>query len=450
MSLAKTQVKTEQTTLHRIDAVLLVGVQQPDQDETVIREQLQELEALATTLGKTVTGHFLAKIRQPQSRYLVGSGKAEQICEEAAENGCEGIIFDEELTPSQQRNWEKMSGLTVVDRQEVILGIFGQRARTREATLQVALAQADYDFSRLKRHWTHLSRQRGPGGAAAPGVKGEGEQQIELDARMVQERINSLRRQLREVRKQRQVQRQKRLENPISLAALVGYTNAGKSSLLNSVSQASVFTEDKLFATLDPTIRRITLPNKQHLLLADTVGFVRKLPHQLIEAFKATLEETAHADFLVEVLDATSRRISEQHETTRDVLKELQIEDKPVITVINKIDLIEENYKIRRLQRAHPDAVFISTRTGEGLDELGKALSQELERTLIDMRLFIPHSQYEVTAYVYRTCQVDNVKYVNAGTWLDAKCPPTVKDEVQQFEVCTDNPLESEELVNKV
>jgi GTP-binding protein HflX len=382
-------------------------------------------------MGVTTMGRTFVRLRTPQSRYLVGAGKAEEIASEARNCGADVIIFDDSLTPSQQRNWEQLSGLAVIDRQEVILDIFAGRAKTREAVLQVALAKAEYDLPRLKRRWLHLSRQRGMRGGM--GLRGEGEQQIEVDYRLVQRRISRLKNQLEEVRKQRRVQRSRRLKKPVPLAAIVGYTNAGKSSLLNALTDADVFVEDKLFATLDATCRRVVLPNQQELLLTDTVGFIRKLPHLLIDAFRATLEETQIADFLVEVIDVTSPVTEVHHTTTREVLTELCAARKPTLTVFTKTDLLTDRFTERRLRRKHPGCVFVSALTGAGLDELRAALAAELDAMLEQVEVLIPHDRYDLVAQLHRTSQILKEKHQEEGVRISARVPRGVIHAIEKF-----------------
>ncbi len=415
----------------KVERAFLIGVQTPETSSEDVTELLDELGELSITLGLEVIGYYTVRLRKQQSRYLVGSGKAQEIVDEARRAKADVIVFDEELSPSQQRNWEKLAKMAVIDRQEVILDIFLSRAQTREAALQVSLAQAEYELPRLKRRWTHLSRQRGTSGVA--GLRGEGEQQIEVDYRLVQSRISRLKQQLEEVRKQRAVQRSKRLQKPVPVAAIVGYTNAGKSSLLNAMTKARVFVENKLFATLDPTVRRIVLPNQQELLLSDTVGFIRKLPHLLIEAFNATLEETLNADFLVEVIDVSSNQVEEHHRTTRKVLAELGAEKKPVLTVFNKVDLLADRFALRRLKRRFPDAVFVSAKTGEGLDLLVDKLSEELDRSLEEVELVIPHTRYDLVNLLHRTSHVKKERYTADGILLEAAVPRGVMPAIANF-----------------
>jgi GTP-binding protein HflX len=415
----------------KVERAFLVGVQFPEQTTEEAEVLLAELAELSDTLGVQVVGRQVARIRKPQSRYLVGEGKAEELLAAAVDVEADVIIFDDYLTPSQQRNWEALGELAVIDRQEVILDIFGQRAQTSEAALQVELARANYTLPRLRRRWTHLHRQRGAAGGL--GGRGEGEQQIEVDSRMVRRRIARLKTQLEEVRKHRRTQRSKRLRRPVPVAAIVGYTNAGKSSLLNTMTHAKVLAEDKLFATLDPTVRRVELPNNQPLLLADTVGFIRKLPHLLVEAFKSTLEETALADLLVEVVDITSQAIDDEQKTTREVLAELGADDKPMITVFNKVDLLDDPLRLRRLQRRHPDALFVSARTGQGLEALAERLAEAVSRNLQQLDLLIPHSRYDLLARLHSAGAVLNEAYEEDGVHVTASVPPDLRAAVAEF-----------------
>lgn len=390
----------EEFSRKRVEKAFLVGVQRQDQSEDDSKELIDELAELADTFGVDVVGFCIAKLGTPSAKYFIGEGKAESIVELAKMNEADVIIFDDPLTPAQQRSWENLAGMTVIDREEVILDIFADRAQTREAVLQVELARMNYDKSRLKRRWTHLDRSRSGGSSGSGGgyIRGTGEQQIEIDSRLIRQRIFRLQEELRHVQSQRQVQRKHRLSRPFPVAAIIGYTNAGKSSLLNSMTGSDVLVEDKLFATLDPTVRRIKLNDKLEILLADTVGLIRKLPHQLVEAFKSTLEETQMADILVEVLDIKGRNISAYHEQTQEVMKELDVMSKPLVTVFNKIDLIDDDFTLRRFKRLYPDAVFISTHTGEGLDELQTKLAEIVSHNLSFHHLKIPAVHYRLVA----------------------------------------------------
>lgn len=440
----ETSVQTVKDDPRKVERAFLVGIQFPEQTGEEAEELLAELAELADTLGVEVVGRLVVRLRKPQARYLVGDGKAKELLELAAAAGADVLIFDDYLTPSQQRNWEELAELAVIDRQEVILDIFAQRAQTSEAILQVELARANYSLPRLKRRWTHLHRQRGAAGGM--GMRGEGEQQLEVDSRIVRRRIARLKTQLEEVLQHRRTQRAKRLRHTVPVAAIVGYTNAGKSSLLNVLTNAEVLAENKLFATLDPTVRRIDLANNQPLLLADTVGFIRKLPHLLVESFKSTLEETALADFLIEVVDATGRAIEQQQATTREVLAELGAADKPTITVFNKIDLLADPLDLRRLRQHHPDALFISTLTGEGLAELAERLGKAVSGGLRRVTLVVPHRRYDLMARLHAGATLLAETYEEDGIHVDALLPPELYAAAHEFVVPpAPDPVDSQE-----
>ncbi|MEI8079181.1 MAG: GTPase HflX [bacterium] len=410
---------------------LLVGVHDLNADPEHARELIEELSELTRTQGMAVAGQLLVRLREPQTRYWVGSGKANEIVAQARAAEANVIIFDDSLTPAQQRNWEKLAGLPVIDREEVILDIFAKRARTREAILQVALARAQYDLPRLKRRWLHLSRQRGARGGM--GGRGEGEQQIEVDARLVKRQIVQLRQELATVSRHRAVQRRLRQRRALPLAAIVGYTNVGKSCLLNRLTQADVLVEDKLFATLDPTVRRLRLARRQELLVADTVGFIRKLPHQLVEAFKSTLEEVANADFLLEVLDITNPEVEEHHDTTVAVLREIGAEKRPVITVFNKTDLLTDPLARQRLRRRFRDAMFISACTGDGFDALLERLAAQVAQGRRRLELLLPHTRGDLLAQLHRACRVLEENFTAAGAEISAEVPLSMRSAFEPF-----------------
>lgn len=401
----------------RTARAFLVGVQTGKETEAHTLSLLNELQELVETLDLEVVEALHVKIQSPQPKFFIGSGKAEEIIEKAKTAKTDLIIFDNELTPGQQRNWDKASGLSVIDREEVILEIFGRRAQTHEARLQVKLAFMEYSLPRLKRAWTHLSRQQGLGG------KGEGETQLETDRRLVRKRIEKLKEELETVRAQRATQRKQRQRLPTPVAAIVGYTNAGKSSLLKKLTDADVLVENKLFATLDTTTRKIQLPNQQTVLLTDTVGFVRRLPHGLVEAFKATLEEATAADFLIHVLDVNNPEVLEFYQTTLNVLKELGADKKPTITVFNKIDLAPSSEQMAHIYRQFPEALFISTHTGEGLQELLHRLGDLLNPDLKQIKVFLPHSRYDLITHLYRHGKVLDKEVHDEGIEMIARLP---------------------------
>ncbi|MGJ8634123.1 MAG: GTPase HflX, partial [Luteolibacter sp.] len=351
-----------------VERALVVRLYFDKREEEESASLLTELGELVSTLGIEIAEIVLAKSREMHKKLLCGKGKAAEIVELAKAHECDVIVIDNSLAPSQQREWEALADLCVIDREEVILDIFAKRAHTREARLQVELARMQYALPRLARMWGHLDRESaGSGGAGGGGAsRGMGEKQIEVDRRLAHMSIDRCKRELEVVRKQRKTQRKEREKFETPHGAIVGYTNAGKSTLLNKLSGADVMAKDMLFATLDTTTRRIELPDGQPLLITDTVGFVRNLPHRLVEAFKATLEEAVLADFLIHVLDATAPEIEIFHETTLKVLGELGASDKKIITVLNKIDAVTDPDTLESLNRNFPDALHTSSLTGLG------------------------------------------------------------------------------------
>jgi len=333
----------------------------------------KELRGLAETLELVVASHEIINVRERQPKFGMGSGKAEELSEKAAALPVDCIVFDWDVSPSQQRNWEELSGIPVLDRQELIIQIFSARAATREADLQVQLAELNYRLPRLAHKYIDLSRQRG----GRYGTKGSGETQLEADRRKIEQRIHKLEKEIEGVSKQRQVQRKQRERQGLPVCAIVGYTNAGKSSLLNALTGADVLVEDKLFATLDATTRRFELSPGKPVLLTDTVGFIRKLPHSLIKAFHSTLEEAAHSNLLIHVLDASDAAVEECYKTTISVLSELGAGEIPVITALNKIDKLDD---VAQVEGKFPDSIAISVKSGFGLEELKRRIADTLQR----------------------------------------------------------------------
>jgi GTP-binding protein HflX len=406
-----------------------VGVQTQDMPEGEGEELLAELTELVENLGLTVVRATLVKLRSPSPALLLGSGKAAELIASAKSDGAEVIVFDSALSPAQQRNWEELAGIAVIDRQEVILEVFADRAHTREAVLQVALARMEYSLPRLTRAWTHLSRQRGKG-----SLGGEGETQLEQDRRVVRDRIAHLKQELAAVVRQRGVQRTRRVRVPLPTASIVGYTNAGKSSLLNRLTGSHVLVEDKLFATLDPTTRQLVLPGNQKLLLTDTVGFIRRLPHGLVEAFKATLEEVLVADFLIHVVDVTSPHFEKQRETTLSVLAELGAGDRPVLNVLNKVDLADEA-EIRAARQAVPDALFVSARTGKGIAALMDRCREMVAHSLGTVQLLIPLDRYDLVARLHELGHVQAQEHREDGVLVTGRFPPSQAGALEPYVV---------------
>ncbi|MFC1918810.1 GTPase HflX [Chloroflexota bacterium] len=350
-------------------------------------DSLQELTQLAATAGAVVVGKLIQRLPVPSKANYLGAGKLAELLDLKNSTGYNVVIFDDELSPLQQRNLEDFLKVKIIDRAALILDIFSRRARTREGQLQVELAQHQYLYPRLAGQWSHLERLGG-----GIGTRGPGETQLETDRRLIQRKIHRLKAQIEEVRKQRQLYRQKRRKSGIPVVAIVGYTNAGKSTLLNALSQADIFVEDKLFATLDPTTRRVALSDKNAVLVTDTVGFIRKLPPAIVTAFRATLEELAEADLLLHVVDLSSPDAAEQCQAVEDILKDLNLMDKPRITALNKIDLLldsgktwgdEEsiNYLNGQPFPVSKDMVLISAGKKRGLTNLLELISHTLAQT---------------------------------------------------------------------
>jgi len=334
-----------------------------------------ELQGLVKTLELEIAGQEVVRVRERQPKFGMGSGKAEEISEKAKELEADCLVFDWDSSPSQQRNWEDLAGIPVIDRQELIINIFAMRAATREADLQVQLAELHYRLPRLTHKYIDLSRQRG----GRYGTKGAGETKLETDRREIQKRIHKLEKEIEDVAKQRQVQRRQRERQGVPVCAIVGYTNAGKSCLFNALSGSAVLVENKLFATLDATTRRFELSPGKEALLTDTVGFIRRLPHNLIKAFRSTLEEAAHASLLIHVLDAADPNIEDCFSTTVSVLQELGAGEIPVITVLNKTDLLTDEAQAGDLLSRYPQSLGLSAKTGKGLDELKSRIAERLK-----------------------------------------------------------------------
>jgi GTPase len=402
----------------KLQRALLVGVQTHDMEPGEGAELLSELKELVENLRIEVADAALVTLRRATPALLLGSGKAAELIAQARAEAADVIIIDESLSPAQQRNWEELSGLAVIDRQEVILEIFADRAHTREAILQVALARMEYSLPRLTRAWTHLSRQRGKG-----ALGGEGETQLEQDRRIVRDRIAHLKRELANVVQQRGVQRRKRQRIPVPTCSVVGYTNAGKSTLLNALTGAAVLAADKLFATLDPTTRQLVLRGNQKLLITDTVGFIRRLPHGLVEAFKATLEEVVVADFLIHVIDVTNPNFEHHHATTLSVLAELGAGERTLITVFNKIDAAEPAM-IQRARRLVPDALFLSAHTRAGLDALESRCRELIAEAHGATELLVPHARYDVIARLHAVGHIQTEEQQDDGIRLRGRFPP--------------------------
>src|SRR5438270_4897310 len=394
------------------ERALLIGLERDGVSKWDLRDSMEELRELASSAGAEVVDTVTQKLPKPTAPFYIGKGKAEAIKESVQSRGVTSVIFNDELSPAQGRNLENLLSRKVLDRTQLILDIFAQRARSREDRLQIELAQLQYLLPRLTRMWHHLSRQTG-----GIGTRGPGETQLEVDRRRVQERIARLERELEAVRKTRAIQREGRKRHQWPVAAVVGYTNAGKSTLLNLLSGADLVAEDKLFATLDPTTRSFVLPNKQRVLLTDTVGFLRKLPHTLIESFKATLEEVHEADLLIHVVDLSHPRVDEQMDAVEGVIKELDAYGKQTLIVFNKIDNLSNRELINSYLRRFSGSVAISARTGENMNKLVHALQDTLSAWRLRLHFRIPSKESALIAESHRVGHVLALRYDGNDAW---------------------------------
>ena len=417
-----------ETSNKRPEKVFLVGVELKSRTAFDVQESLDELEELATTAGAEIMGRGTQKLDAPIAATYIGKGKAEEFAKLAKSNDVDTVIFDDELSPAQGRTLEKIFECKILDRTSLILDIFAQRARTREGKLQVELAQLQHLLPRLTRFWGHLSRQKG-----GIGMRGEGETQLETDRRRVQERIYKLTQDLDTVRRQRGTQRTGRERNLWPLASIIGYTNAGKSTLLNQLTGATVLAENKLFATLDPTTRRLRLPSNQNVLLTDTVGFIRKLPHDLVESFKATLEEVVEADLLLHVVDASHPQAEEQILAVNQVLQDLGATGKPTIMVFNKVDRFDDDRVVDRFLDHFPNGVPISAKTGAGIPALLSELGKQLKPIRDFVEMEIPHEHSAQIARVHEIGEVVERKYGARGALIKVRLPPHVRAEFEPY-----------------
>ncbi|HXS68332.1 MAG TPA: GTPase HflX [Candidatus Polarisedimenticolia bacterium] len=419
-----------ETRNKRTERVFLVGIDLKSRKGWETADSLEELAELATTAGGEVAGEGVQKLEAPNAATFIGKGKADEFSAQCKRLDVDTIIFDDELSPAQSRNLEKVFNCKILDRTSLILDIFAQRARTREGKLQIELAQLQHLLPRLTRFWGHLSRQKG--GIGMRG--GEGETQLETDRRRVQDRIAKIRGELEVVRRQRSTQRNARQRNQWPLASIVGYTNAGKSTLLNKLTGADVLAVNKLFATLDPTTRRLRLPTNQNVLLTDTVGFIRKLPHGLVEAFKATLEEVVQADLLVHVVDVSHPQAKEQIQSVEAVLKEIGAEGKPTLMVFNKTDLMNGSRDtLSGFMHQYPHGVAISAETGEGIPMLLAELGSQIRPLREFVELAVPHERAGVIARLHEVAQVVERRYTGKTARFKARIPPHFHREFEPF-----------------
>lgn len=422
-------IETDDTT---VDHVLLIGVLIRGEEEWRVKDTLDELAQLTESAGAQIAGRFLVRQQKIKAGHYIGTGKAEEISDWIKENRVTMVVFDDDLTPAQGRNLERVFEVRVLDRTQLILDIFAQRAHTKEGCLQVELAQHQYLLPRLRRMWTHLERQKG-----GIGLRGPGETQLEMDRRRIQDLIRTLKRDLELVRTRRAEQRRGRKRHGWALISLVGYTNAGKSTLLNRLAGADIYAEDQLFATLDPTTRQVELPNHEPALMTDTVGFIQKLPHHLVESFKATLEEVAEADLLVHIIDASHPQVDTQIDAVHLVLEEIGAHNKPMLFVFNKIDDEKGLNAARRLMRIHPKSVAVSARTGEGMDLLYDALADCLKGRKVTMRLSVPLGEGKLLAALQQSAAVLEEVYEGPNADLLVRVSHQLASRCRAFEVDT-------------
>jgi GTP-binding protein HflX len=395
-----------------------------------VEESIEELTLLADTAGLEIVGSAIQRLDRPNSKTFVGPGKLEEIQMLVEELQAMVVIFDDELLPRQQRELERFFGeeVKVLDRTALILDIFAQHAQTREGKLQVELAQLEYRLPRLTRMWTHLVRQAGGragGSSGGVGLRGPGETQLETDRREINRRIAQVKEQLESVRAHRERHRAKRQQTELQVVAIVGYTNAGKSSLLNRISGADIYSADMLFATLDPTTRVVNMPGGREVLFTDTVGFIQKLPPEIVAAFRATLEEISNADILLHVVDVTHPNASEQIEAVEDTLAELGVDHLPTVIALNKIDLLPDGDEVDMeiVDLNHP-AVRVSARTGQGIDSLLAALEAAMTQYLEPLHILLPYKRGDLLSLIYERGQVDDEAHGTEGIEIFGRIPP--------------------------
>lgn len=431
MSFSDTSVNSLTEGLER---AILVGIEYKNAlDDTSTKSSLAELARLADTAGATVVATTTQRLDAPNPRTFVGSGKAEEIADMCRSLAADVVIFDEELTPSQQSNLEKVvpKDVKVIDRTALILDIFALHATTKEGRLQVRLAQNQYLYPRLRGMWAHLASNRMGGGVGSRF--GEGESQLEVDRRMVRKRITSIRRELAQVSKMRSTQRAARYASGIYKVAEAGYTNAGKSSLINRLAGAEVLSYDKLFATLDSTTRKLVLPEGREVTLTDTVGFIQKLPTTLVEAFNSTLDEIRGADLILHVVDASSPERERQMAAVDETLEQIGAHEIPRILVFNKCDLVDSAERVALAAR-YPDAVFVSAQTGEGSEDLIHAIERAATASESMMEVVVPYSRGDVTSQAHAKCTVITEAYEERGTVMTLRVPQNLVKTFSEFQ----------------
>jgi len=411
---------------------ILVGVYALTKERSRCVDHLNELESLADTFGLKTVDKMYVPIKRVEAATYLKSGKVEELKNLADELNIDIVIFDVDIAPHQQRNLQKEISKLIIDRTELIISVFAKHAKSKEAMLQVKLAALKYEMPRLKRMWTHLSRQR-IGGKSKGYLKGAGERQIEIDRQNLKKRISDLQKEIEKIHAHRHLQRKKRIKSKIPSFAIVGYTNVGKSTLMNAFTDANILVEDKLFATLDTTTRKYMLPNRQEILFIDTVGFIRKLPHSLIAAFKSTLEEVVYSDILLHLIDLSHKDAKEMALESLKVLKQLNADQKPIITCLNKKDICKDLSLISYFKINYPKTVEISAKTKEGLDYLVELIIKEVSDLRKIVRLKIPQSYYKLVAEIIKEGKVLSIDYLENDILIEAEIPKVVEKKIDMF-----------------
>lgn len=435
--------KAPEPTIRPRERAFLVGVEWRREDDLLsLEESLTELALLADTAGLDVVGQASQKLDSPNPKTFIGPGKVEEVKALVEEVQAEVVLFDEELSPRHLRELEQILGdnVRILDRTALILDIFAQHANTSEGALQVELAQYEYRLPRLTRAWTHLARQAGGGGGRAGsvggvGLRGPGETQLEVDRRDIRRRISNLKEQLEKVRTHRKQYRARRKRSRVPVVALVGYTNAGKSTLLNRMADAEVYVADQLFATLDPTTRRVELPNGHLALFTDTVGFIQKLPTTLVAAFRATLEEIGEADLLLHVVDITHENAQAQATAVHQTLREIEADHIPIVVALNKIDKLSDPKGARQVLADYPNAVAISALTGEGISDLLQLVGEHLYENYVSITVRIPYNEGALIALFHERGQVERIEHRNGSVVIRGKLPLRVLARFKPYQI---------------
>ncbi|MEA3489714.1 MAG: GTPase HflX [Candidatus Omnitrophota bacterium] len=410
------------STAEKREKAVLVIVEEIGRESWKLEDRIDELRSLAGSCGVRIVGSEIYRRKALTPTFLIGKGKVRGVADLVHETGADVVIFSDDLSPSQQKNLEDIIDVKTIDRTQLILDIFARRATSREGKVQVELAQLVYLLPRLTGKGIQLSRLGG-----GLGTRGPGEQKLEIDRRRVRDRIAKLQRALKEITRQRKLRRSQRGKFSMLTIALVGYTNSGKSTLFNTLTSSDVKVKDQLFSTLDPMVRKMVLPNNQTVLVSDTVGFLHELPHHLIESFKATLEEVVNADMLFRVVDMSDPRMEQRKNAVSVVLDEIHVQDKPVFTVLNKVDLVPGEPERQRIKRRFHNPVTVSALNGEGISELKDMVVQFIQRDMEDIELVLPHRHYSVARMIREKGKVRREEYSDKGLFISARVPKKVK-----------------------